>query len=396
MGDFTTSRGIRGRTASGVALALGASALVALAPTPASAATGPISYQCSAAGASFTLPLEMSSDAAPTAFYGDPYDMQITGRGTIAGADATTLHAAGWRSFSGQASDGVTVQENPGQPGPTLGVAKSIPETSLGDQATPTDVAFTMSTPRFTERRSSPGELTFNAGSFTADLSVTKADGSVGPEQMVCNRPGGDVPAITKVAWVARTQTALTLSETEAEYGENVAVRGTVTPGAGTAIGTLAVTVGGVTSTTPVNGSVTPVTLRDLRLGSYNVSAAFTPKDSVHYRESTTLEPTRLAVVKTRSKIKVQVLGKKARRPTRARIDVMGKHGTTASGKAKFVLRKPSDASYKKFRGVRLGDGKAVGRFGRLDRGRYRMTITYRGDNEHLRKQVTRTFWVRR
>lgn len=381
-----------------LALTMGASVLAAAAPSQA-APTSPIDYSCKVGDTTFTMPATWDSDAAAEAFYGSTpgFTMGLTMDGTLPAPVAKELHDAGGRSFAGRldaADNGVTVHEAADKPGPLLSVEQNIASTSLGDQSAATAVPFKVASVRFGTGRTTPGRLTYKAASFTALLKVTQADASVKDVSVACKLPG-EAPVIDAVEWIASTTTAFSLSETMAEYGEGVAVRPTVTPAAGTAAGTLTVSTGGVDSKVAVNGAAPTVNLRDLPVGTYQVGAKFDPTDAVYFRGSTAA-PTTLKVVKARSRMAVTMRGKTPRRATRTRVDVSGIHGTSPTGKVKFVLRSVWAPATKKFRGKVLSGGDTVAHFGRLATGRYKLTITYRGDNEHLRSVQVRTFNVTR
>ncbi len=381
------------KAAAALALTLSASALAVAAPTQ--AATDTIDYACTVGNNSFTLPMKWDSNASAQAFYGTPSATVFSGEGTLPGGVARSLHQDGGRSFSGSLDRGVTVHDVADQAGSALPVALSVARSDLGAQATATAVPVKVSSAAFTGGRSAPGKLTFKASGFTASLKVTQADGTVKDVSFGCTLPGA-APTIGATEWIARTTTAITLSETTAEYGEGVAVRTTVTPGAGTAAGAVTVTAGGLDSKVGVSGNVPAVNLRDLGVGSYSVEATFAPTDTTYFRGSSTTAPSTLTVVKTRSRMAVTLRGKTPRRPTRARVDLSGVHGTSPTGRVKFVVRSVRGPFTKKFRAKLLDGGDAVGQLGRLATGRYRMKIVYRGDNEHLRAVNTRTFRVRR
>lgn len=388
--------------AAGLALTMGASVLAVAAPSqaaPQAAPTSNIDYACKVGDTTFTLPATWDSDAAAEAFYGSApgFMMGLTLDGTLPAPVAKELYDAGGRSFAGRldpADNGVTVHEAADKPGPLLSVEQDIASTNLGDQSTATPVPFKVASVRFGIGRTTPGRLTYKAAGFTALLKVTQQDTTVKDVSVSCKLPG-EALVIDAVDWIASTTTTVSLSETIAEYGESVAVRPIVTPAAGTAAGTLTVSSGGLDTKVAVNGAAPAVNLRDLPVGTYQVATKFDPTDAVYFRGSTAAT-TALKVAKARSRMAVTMRGKTTRRPTRSRVDVSGIHGTSPTGKVKFVLRSVWAPATKKFRGKVLSGGDAVVHFGRLAKGRYKLTITYRGDNEHERVVQVRTFNVRR
>ena len=130
-------------------------------------------------------------------------------------------------------------------------------------------------------------------------------------------------------------------------------------------------------------------------MGTTGWPRTFAPTDAVYFRGSSAA-PVALKVVKARSRMAITLRNKSSRRATRARVDVSGIHGTSPTGKVKFVLRSVFAPTTKKFRGKALSGGDTVAHFGRLAPGRYQLKITYRGDNEHLRVVNERVFNVRR
>lgn len=388
--------------AAALALTMGASVLAATAPATAAqqaAPTSTIDYACTVDGTPFTLPATWDSDAPAEAFYGatPAFSAALTMAATLPGPVAKTLYDDGARSFTGaldRADNGVTVHDAADRPGPLLAVDQTIATTSLGDQATAKPVPFTVTSARFGEGRSTPGRLTYRAAGFTALLKVTQADATVKDLSVVCKLPAAPVD-IDTVDWIASTTTTVSLSETIAEYGESVAVRPTVTPASGTAAGTVTVSAGGVDSKVATNGSTPAVNLRDLPVGDYRIATSFVPTDTVYFRGSSAA-PAALKVVKTRSRMAVNLRGKTPRRATRARVDVSGVHGTSPTGRTKFVLRSVFAPTTKKFRGKALSGGDAVAHFGRLAPGRYRLKVVYRGDSDHQRVVNERVFTVRR
>lgn len=393
----------RRATAALVATGMGAALLAAGVSSPAEAATGELRYACQWKGGTEELVATMSADAPSEAFYSSAsgtggFSMTLATDASLPARIAGDLWADGGRTVAGRIAEPYTVSDGRDPRGPSLPVASSIAPVSLGDQSTPTSVALRDQTARFGEVRFEPGYLSFRAReALELRLSVTKEGGAVEQVTIPCTRltAPGTWPEINRVAWVAPTATAVEAPE-QVEFGEDVSVVPSVTPVRGTAAGTLTVSSGAASSAVTVAGKTVPVaTLTGLTAGSHALRATFVPQDTTFYRGSTATAPV-VQVSKAASRVETRVLSREAGKRAVLRVVVRGVHDTISTGDVRVTLR-PVGRAGKRVK-VRTLDrsGSDVVRFAKLDRGRYKVVVKYRGDANHLMSSTTKTFRAKR
>lgn len=385
------------------ATGMGVALLAAGASSPAEAATGELRYACEWKGGTEELTATMSADAPAEAFYSTSsgtggFTMALATDAVLPARIAGDLWADGGRTVSGRIAEPYTVSDGLDPRGPSLPVASSITPVSLGDQTTPTGVAFRDQTSRFGEVRSQPGYLSFKAReALELQLTVTMEGGADESVVITCTRvtAPGTWPEIHRVAWVAPTATAVDVLTEEVEFGEVVSVSPTVTPVRGTATGTLTVSAGNASTDVSVAGKTVPVaTLTGLTAGSHPLRAAFVPKDATFYRGSTATVPV-VQVAKAAARVQARVLSREPGKRAVMRVRVRGVHDTVSTGDVRVTLR-PVGRAGKKVKSRTLDrTGSDVVRFAKVSRGRYKVVVKYRGDANHLAAKITKTFRVK-
>lgn len=384
-----------------VATGMGVALLAAAVVSPADAATNELRYACDWKGGTEEMTATMSADAPAEAFYSSAsgtggLSMTLATDAVLPAQIAADLWADGGRTVAGRIAEPYTVSDGRDERGPSLPVASSITPVSLGDQTTPTGVAFRDQTSSFGEVRFEPGYLSFRAReALELRLSVTREGGAVEAVLIPCTRltAPGTWPEINRVAWVSPTATAVKVPE-QVEFGEDVAVVPSVTPVRGTATGTLSVSTGTATSAVAVAGKTVPVaTLSGLTAGSHELRATFVPEDATFYRGSAATVPV-VRVAKAAAGVRTRVLSRVAGKRAALRVRVRGVHDTVATGDVRVTLR-PVGRAGKKVRTRTLDrSGSNVVRFATLSRGRYKVVVKYRGDANHLAAQMAKTFRV--
>lgn len=173
----------------------------------------------------------------------------------------------------------------------------------------------------------------------------------------------------------------------ESAYGQSVTATASVSATSGLPEGDVVFSVNGVATKTNLGASgVATLVLPRATVGQYPVVATFVPGPGVNQEGSGS--PTQTwTVVPVRTRLQVRVIGKGARIPTSVRVGAAGEYGTRPTGRVSVAIRRPDGRSVARV-GMRLdGAGVALAGFGKLDKGRYRLAVTYVGDSQHLRQR---------
>jgi hypothetical protein len=182
------------------------------------------------------------------------------------------------------------------------------------------------------------------------------------------------------------SSTSLLLSTTQSAYGELVSASAAVTTASGPAQGDVVFSVDGVAFKAALGASGTAsIVLPPAAAGAHAVQATYLPQDPLVHDGSTSLTVT-WQVAQVRTRLRVDVTGKRRRAPIAVRVRATGGFGTTPSGRVRIVVRRAG-------RTVRVARGAldrgVVGDRLFLDpgpsrAGRYRLDVAYRGDADHL------------
>ncbi|KRE95131.1 hypothetical protein ASG76_05455 [Nocardioides sp. Soil774] len=204
---------------------------------------------------------------------------------------------------------------------------------------------------------------------------------------------GGAAYAVPATANATTTTTVVSLSTVQSVYGQAVTATASVTSSAGAPNGDVYFAVDNLNIKANLLGNGTAsVVLPRLHVGSHPVVATF-----VQYPDPTvtsTSAPVDWVVQQVRTRVAVQVTGRRTTGPTAVRAQVDGEYGTRPSGRVRVVLHRTGTR-----RTVRVvvpvdATGLAVAPFGRLRRGAYRAVVTYTGDPDHLRQRRVERFRV--
>lgn len=190
------------------------------------------------------------------------------------------------------------------------------------------------------------------------------------------------------------TTTSLSLSVTPSVYGQPVTATASVVSSAGEPNGDVYFSVDALRIKANLLGNGTAsVVLPRLPVGSHPVVATY-----VQYPDPTVTSssaPVDWVVQQVRTRVALQVTGRRTTGRTTIRAQVAGEYGTRPSGRVRVVLHRTGTR-----RTVRVvvpvdATGLAVASLGRLRRGAYRAVVTYTGDSEHLRQRRVERFRVR-
>lgn len=200
-------------------------------------------------------------------------------------------------------------------------------------------------------------------------------------------------PATHATSAPVKSTTVLIVSPAAAEYGEQVTASASVTTPGTAPVGDVTFVVDGVAAKVTVEDGKAELKLSRPVVGENHVSATFTPADPAMVGGSTA-EPVNLEVVKaeTRSRARIRHLPRR----TGVTVKVSGVHETVATGKVKLVLRKLGDEDFVAKRFGRLSKGSRGLNLGRLEKGRYKVTVKYLGDGSHERSKKVRSFGFHR
>lgn len=189
--------------------------------------------------------------------------------------------------------------------------------------------------------------------------------------------------------------TTLSLSPASSVYGQSVTATAQVVSGAGQPDGDVVFSVDDLDIKANLRwGGVASVVLPRVTVGSHPVVATFVPHDPA-LQSASTSPAAEWVVQQVRTRVQVQVTGRRATLPTTVRAQVDGEYGTRPSGRVRIVLHRTGTR-----RTVRVvvpvgATGLALAPLGRLRRGAYRAVVTYTGDSDHLRQRRVERFRVR-
>lgn len=198
------------------------------------------------------------------------------------------------------------------------------------------------------------------------------------------------------VALAGPSTTTVTLSRAASAYGQSVTATATVAASPGPAQGDVAFSVDGVVikANLGAGGSATAV-LPTLLAGDHAVSATFVPQFPASQQTSTS--PTQTwTVAQVRTRLQVRVIGRGARIPTSVEVKAAGEYGTRPTGRVKVVVRRIGTRESTRVVTRLSSTTRALAALGTLEKGRYRLAVTYVGDSQHLRGTSVETFSVRR
>ena len=204
---------------------------------------------------------------------------------------------------------------------------------------------------------------------------------------------GAAVPA---GAEAPASSTTLVLSTTTSAYGDG-SVRATaqVVVAQGAANGKVYFAVDGTSYMTSINstGSASLTLPRDTPVGVHAVTATFVPRYPDQQSASAS-SAVGWVVEQVRTRLQLQVTGRRTRVATTVRAQVDGDYGTRPSGRVRVVLHRTGTRGAVRVV-VPVGPtGLAVASLGRLPRGAYRAVVTYAGDEQHLRQRRVERFRV--
>ncbi len=193
------------------------------------------------------------------------------------------------------------------------------------------------------------------------------------------------------------SSTSLVLSTTQSAYGELVSASAAVTTASGPAQGDVVVSVDGVAFRATLGASGTAsLILPPAAAGAHAVQATYLPQDPLVHDGSTSSTVT-WQVTQVRTRLQVDVTGKRRRAPIAVRVRATGGFGTTPSGRVRIVVRR-AGRTVRVARGE-LERGVVGGRLfldpGPARAGRYRLQVAYRGDADHLAATRTLRFRIR-
>jgi hypothetical protein len=396
---------LRRGLAVGLTASMAAVGAVAAIPT-AQAATGATDYTCTYdlfgnVSEPFTLSVDTDTNAPAKMAPGEKFDASVTTSTSLPGNMAQLAYnALQSRFFDGTSAANFTVS------GTAAPVAQTIPVTAITTQppnGTPgVDVPFKAAGAMSLTAPATPGSFDIVAGDFTTTLALygADADGNQGAEQLkvpvTCLAPKGKPIVVDTVAVVAPSATILTLDKAWSRYGDRVTATAKVTTAAGAPDGEVAFTLNGVATKARVNkDGIATLALPTAPVGSHNLTASFVPKDATAY-EGSTSAPVAFKVAKAKTRPKVAVTGKRTNRATKVKVTIKTQHDTTATGKVRIVLRKIGTKK-KWVRNRALKDGQRTVGFGKLKKGRYKVIVRYRGDDNHMRgPRAVRKFRVKK
>ncbi|MDR7251130.1 hypothetical protein J2X46_000102 [Nocardioides sp. BE266] len=205
---------------------------------------------------------------------------------------------------------------------------------------------------------------------------------------------GAPVPT---AAAAAPSSTTLLLSTQQSDYGQVVTATAAVTAADGPAQGDVVFAVDGVAFKANLGASGTAgLVLPRAVTGAHEVQATFLPQDPLR-QDGSASTPLNWQVVPVRTRLQIDVTGKRLRGQLAVHVRATGDYGTTPSGRVRVVVRK-SGRTVRVARGA-LENGVVVApiglREGRSRAGRYRVEVTYRGDGDHAAATRVERFRIR-
>ena len=384
---------VRARRVVGVGVAAAVASLgVVAVPPVARGVSAPTSYTCTGDPAA-TLSVVLDTDAPARMRTGDSAAVVLTAATALPAAVAQQQYDAGARSFDG------TIVTKAVVGGTALDVSHAIASTPIPARTEPAAVPFTATSAGLpVTAPAAPGPVAITAGDLVATLTFYTGSGTVvggSPRTLTCAAPPGRPVAVDTIAVLAPSTTTLTLDRTASEHGQDVTATALVTTPAGPPDGAVAFSVDGLATAARVDqGGVATLLLPDLHAGTHRVTATFVPRDATTYDGSTTA-PQVLSVARARTRARIPVTGRTTRVVTRVGVRVKGVFDTVPTGKVRITVkrigRRGTEARVRT-----LDAGAATAGLGRLAKGRYRVTVAYRGDADHLALTKTKKFRVRR
>jgi len=410
--------------AAGVAAAASLAAVVAAAPAATAAgasADATTAYTCTRAGSTpvqvaFGFEAEAPEPPATLTLFASPQFMNMQMESTVPGEVAKAAADDGATSVDVRVRTAFSDAYPSGQATwrmSTLSTQQAVP---LGDQTVATAVSITG---RGTHQLLQPGVNDLRAGDLAVTLTFRDSAGSVvgSPADLACATPAAPVSDTVWVSSVTHLDLLVGTDDWDLAWdvrtfgvGQPIPVRARVGAN-GTNVPT-----GWVDFTTSdgarqrVAVSADGSAVAELagfasRSGAHQVGAVFVPADPVFYGGGphahppggTNYEnPVYVGVGFVTTEPRVRVKGKDADRRTKVRVRVAPEFDSTATGKVKVNLRRLG--AKKRWSATRtLGsNARAVAGFGKLPRGRYKVVVKYRGDDNHLGSRTVRTFRVRR
>lgn len=387
-----TQPGLRRGVALGVIASMTSLGVVALSPA-AQADTGPVTYTC-ATSPDPTLHdfrVTIDSDAPAKMYVGESFTPTMTWVMRVP------------RSVIPSDPDPDSVDGTATGQGDVNGLALPPYEMAIARTLVPVsgDLWLTATGRSAPLTPTAPGDLVMHAGDFSAELQFYTGDTATGTRDTTCTRPPGQPPTIDTIVVAAKSSTTLTLAKALTAYGEELVASAKVTTTGGTPDGDVAFVVNGVATKARVDkDGIATTTIKGLPTGNHVVSASFVPKDAVHYDGSSTANQS-VVVTKADTRTRAGISGKRTNKRLRVHARVKTEFDTTATGKVRIKLQKLKwKNGEKRWAKVRtkvrkLIDGKRTVGFGRLAKGRYRVKLTYRGDDNHERSRKTKQFRVK-
>lgn len=189
--------------------------------------------------------------------------------------------------------------------------------------------------------------------------------------------------------------TSVSLTPAPSVYGQPVTATAQVLSSAGQPQGDVVFSVDNLNiKANLAAGGTATVVLPRLPVGTHPVVATFVPQ--FPEQQAASASPAAEWVVQqVRTRVQVQVTGRRTTGPTTVRAQVDGEYGTRPSGRVRVVLRRTGTRRATRVVVPVGATGLAVAAFGRLRRGAYRAVVTYTGDPEHLRQRRVERFRVR-
>lgn len=349
-----------------------------------------IGYACNPGADAFTLPVVLDTDAPTRMVVGRSTQLVVSAAATLPGSRAQAAWNAGARTLSGT----WTLQ---GGFGSSTALDQTIPSVPLPDESgAPADAPFSAaSAPVTFTAPSTPGVVELTAGDLAGALQLAP---SGGPLALTCTAPKvtGKAPVIDTITVVASSTTTLTLDRSTSEYGQDVTAMARVTTSSGTPDGDVAFSVDGVATKARVGkDGVATLVLPDARSGAHGVTATFVPRDTTTYDGSASAAQA-WTVTPARTRIRIPVTGLTTKVVTRVGVRAKGVFGSVPTGKVRIKVVRVGRAGTRVRVRTLDATGAAKAGYGRLAKGRYRATVVYRGDADHLALTKSRTFRVTR
>jgi len=199
---------------------------------------------------------------------------------------------------------------------------------------------------------------------------------------------------VQALALGAPTSTTLTISAPQSAYGQPVTATATVSATPGPPDGDVVFSVDGVATKANLGASgVASLVLPKAMVGQHAVVATFVPDPRVDQQGSAS--PTQTwTVAQVRARLQVRVIGKGARIPTSVQVKAAGEYGSRPTGRVRFVVRRTADRTRVVVAQRLSSTAVALAELGKLEKGKYRLEVTYVGDSQHLRERRVETFRV--